>query len=100
MGRKMGSTASSVTSWYRFFSDLMASLLRYTIGMVELVSDVSCRYSLGTNPRGVKDYSLVIIGLRLFPSSSYPCMHYTVHALYPCMHYTPACIIVNLHDSS
>ena len=48
---------------YRFFSDFMASLLRYMIGMVELVSDVSCRYSLSTNPRGAKDYSLVIIGL-------------------------------------
>ena len=35
----------------------MASLLRSMIKLVDIVSDVSCRYSLGTNPRGVKDFS-------------------------------------------
>ncbi len=61
MGRKMGSTDCSPNGF-------MASLLRSMVELVEIVSDVSCRYSLGTNPRGVKDYTLatILIGLRLF----------------------------------
>ncbi len=61
MGRKMGSTDGSSNGFRAF-------LLRSMGELVEIVLDVSCRYSLGTNPRGVKDYTLatILIGLRLF----------------------------------
>jgi hypothetical protein len=62
----------------------MASLLRSMIKLVDIVSDVSCRYSLGTNPRGVKDYTLatnrVEIVCLVILLYCYPCMHYSTPA--------------------
>jgi hypothetical protein len=54
--------------WGENWGAMASSLLRSMVELAEIVSDVSCHYSLGTNPRGVKDYTLaaILIGLRLF----------------------------------
>jgi hypothetical protein len=61
--------------------------------VVEIVSDVSCRYSLGTNPRGVKGFGYYTNRVEIVCIIVVVITHACIIAI------THACIIVHMNDS-
>jgi hypothetical protein len=86
-GRKMGRHTCGLLS-----VDLQVNMVGF--------SDVLCRYSLGTNPRGVKDLwslHLLLMWLDCLHSLScyvvtHACIIVTLLLCYSCMHYSYSCM--------